>query len=69
VLVGEVKLRCREAEVKRALASLEGKVARCPALRGFRVERALFVLEGIRGARPDVVQGPAWWSAVESAAT
>jgi hypothetical protein len=64
-----VKLRASEGEVKRALSSLEAKIARCPALRRFRVERALFVLEGIRRSRSDVVPGATWWSAVKRAAT
>lgn len=66
VLVGEVKLTLADREVDRALAELAARVARCGALKGFEVRPVLFVLEGTRRERAEVVTGARWWSAVQA---
>lgn len=67
VLAGEVKLKLTDREVDRALAELADKIARCPALTRARVEPVLFVLEGTRKRRPNVVTGAHWWAAIQAA--
>lgn len=64
VLVGEVKLKLTDREVDRELAGLAAKIARCPALADTRATAVLFVLEGTRQRRPDVVSGNQWWKSI-----
>lgn len=66
VLAGEVKLKLTDREVDRVLAELADKIARCPALAHASAQPVLFVLEGTRKRRPDVVTGAQWWKAIQA---
>ncbi len=64
--MGEVKLRLKDGEIGRELALLDQKIERCPALKGLKVERKLFVLDGVRATTKDVVTGAQWWEAAKA---